>query len=217
MTGNGLEAVSAFKGERFDLVLMDINMPVMDGTEATREILKIESSREMEHTPIIALTANIQKGDRERFLEIGMDDYLPKPITQHMVEQMISRFLKVTTVETAPVETIHIESDASLDLASAVSGLGVGSAMILELIGEFLENYEASRAEIHEAVTIGDIDKGRHLAHKFKGASGNLRMPNLYKHFKELEKSIEERKTAQVLLGDIDREIGIIRKKLSNS
>ncbi len=215
VAGNGLEAVSAFKGGAFDLILMDINMPVMDGTEATREILMIEKNRGLSHTPIIALTANIQKGDRERFLEVGMDDYLPKPINQQMVEKMIARYLEVTTLQEAVTEEVDIPSDESLDLQGAVSGLGVGSAMILELIREFLENYEESREELYDAVAKSDIGTAKHLAHKFKGASGNLRMPNLYKYFKELEQRVGDIPAADALLLKIDSEMTIIGQKLS--
>lgn len=215
VAGNGLEAVSAFKTERYDLIFMDINMPVMDGTEATSEILQIEKAKGFDHTPIIALTANIQKGDRERFLSIGMDDYLPKPINQHMVEKMIGKFIRVERVEVRVEERPPIASDESLDMASALSGLGVGSAMIFELIEEFLENYQSSRNELHAAVASGNTATGKHLAHKFKGASGNLRMPNLYKYFKELEQCVGELTRATELLKLIDDEMTIIRKKIA--
>jgi len=217
VASNGLEAITAFRNNRFDLIFMDINMPVMDGCEATREILQIEKAKKLPHTPIIALTANIQKGDRERFLSIGMDDYIPKPITQHMVESAMSNFIALESRNVKEKEPIVIFSDETLDLASALSGLGVDAEMIFELIGEFLDNYRSSRTELYDAVKNSNIKEARHLAHKYKGASGNLRMPNLYKYFKELESSIEDRKKSEVLLQEIESEISAIADRIPNT
>ena len=80
IANDGLEAVEKFKENRYDAVLMDENMPNMNGIEAAKKILEIERERDLKHTPIIALTANALKGDRERFLEAGMDEYLSKPV-----------------------------------------------------------------------------------------------------------------------------------------
>jgi signal transduction histidine kinase len=80
MANDGVEAIEKFKNGKFDLILMDENMPKLNGTEATKEILKIEKEQGLKHTPIISLTANALKGDREQFLAAGFDDYLSKPI-----------------------------------------------------------------------------------------------------------------------------------------
>jgi len=97
---NGLEAVKAFeakafKEEAFDLILMDGQMPVMDGLEATRKIRDKEEKSKIGRTPIIAVTANAMKGDREEFLEAGMDDYLAKPIKRRTLEEVIGRVIDV--------------------------------------------------------------------------------------------------------------------------
>lgn len=80
LANNGQEAVERFKEEDFSVVLMDENMPVMNGTVATQHIIEFEKENKREHTPIIALTANALKGDKERFLKAGMDEYLSKPV-----------------------------------------------------------------------------------------------------------------------------------------
>ncbi len=89
---NGLEAVKAFNEECFDLILMDGQMPEMDGLEAATEIRKIESRSNLHRVPIIAVTANAMKGDRELFLESGMDDYITKPVKRQILEDVISKY-----------------------------------------------------------------------------------------------------------------------------
>jgi two-component system, sensor histidine kinase and response regulator len=92
---NGLEAVKAFEGKAFDLILMDGQMPVMDGLEAARQIRNREEKSKIGRIPIIAVTANAMKGDREKFLAAGMDDYLAKPIKRRNLEEVIGRVIDV--------------------------------------------------------------------------------------------------------------------------
>jgi signal transduction histidine kinase/DNA-binding response OmpR family regulator len=90
---NGQEAVDKVLGGIFDLILMDVQMPVMNGYDATREIRKIEQAQTRPHTPIIAITANAMQGDREKCLEAGMDHYIAKPIQVPELEALIAEFL----------------------------------------------------------------------------------------------------------------------------
>ncbi len=93
LANNGKEALDEVKNRKFDLVFMDIAMPVMDGVEALHEILKHELEVGSKHTPIVALTANALKGDRERFLNEGFDEYVTKPIKRSNVEAILQMFL----------------------------------------------------------------------------------------------------------------------------
>ena len=92
IANDGVEAVEAFKNSKYDIVLMDENMPNMNGIEATKEILKYEKQNLCKHTPIIALTANALKGDREKFLAAGMDEYLTKPVNKETLVKMLRKF-----------------------------------------------------------------------------------------------------------------------------
>jgi len=91
---DGQEAVNMFNKNKYDAILMDENMPNMNGIEATKQIINIEQSRQLPHTPIVALTANALKGDRERFLAAGMDEYLAKPIDKKKLNKILSKYLK---------------------------------------------------------------------------------------------------------------------------
>lgn len=92
---NGFEAIEKFKSGHYGLILMDENMPKLDGVSATREIRKIEKQRHLPHTPIVALTANALKGDKERLLKSGMDNYITKPIEPEKLLQAIGETLSV--------------------------------------------------------------------------------------------------------------------------
>ena len=93
---NGLEAFNKYSmyPDKYDVIFMDVQMPIMDGVEATQEIIEFEEEEELPHTPIIAVTANVLKGDRERFLGSGMDDYISKPINKDELHRVLEEIAK---------------------------------------------------------------------------------------------------------------------------
>ncbi len=93
IASDGLEALEQFKLNNYDLIIMDENMPNMNGIEATRRILEIEKENNQPHIPIVALTANALKGDRERFLSAGMDEYMTKPVDKIKLAKMLENYL----------------------------------------------------------------------------------------------------------------------------
>ena len=92
ITNDGVEAIEAFKMSKYNCILMDENMPNMNGIEATKQILEYEKQNNLIHTPIIALTANALKGDRERFLNAGMDEYITKPVDKEKLNNVLEKF-----------------------------------------------------------------------------------------------------------------------------
>jgi CheY-like chemotaxis protein len=90
---DGVEAVEKYKKNKYDIILMDENMPNMNGIEATKKILEYEKENNLPHTPIIALTANAIQGDRERFLNAGMDEYLTKPLNKNKLLKVFKKFV----------------------------------------------------------------------------------------------------------------------------
>ena len=93
IANNGKEAIEKYKDGKFDIILMDENMPIMNGIEAVKHIRKYEEENNLKHTPIISVTANALQGDRERFLNAGFDDYLAKPIDLNKLKEILSKFL----------------------------------------------------------------------------------------------------------------------------
>ena len=117
IANNGLESFEKRRNNNYDLIFMDIQMPVMDGIEATHEILDYEEDEEVPHVPIVALTANALKGDRERFMGEGMDEYITKPIETSELLYILNKFLhdKALTEEEANAK----KADASVQESKA--------------------------------------------------------------------------------------------------
>jgi len=119
LANNGLEAFEKRKNGNFDVIFMDIQMPVLDGIEATQEILDYEEDFEVEHIPIIALTANALKGDRERFMDAGMDEYTTKPLVRAELTSLLNHFLSHKIIDTS--EVAAAESAAAEDTNAATA------------------------------------------------------------------------------------------------
>ena len=113
IAANGKEAVMLRKQNDYDLIFMDIQMPVMNGIEATREILHYEELSQQKHIPIIALTANALRGDREKYLEAGMDNYTPKPINIDLIKEIIREYYPGKAIQNNP--SIPSESSTSME------------------------------------------------------------------------------------------------------
>ncbi len=128
IANNGLESFEKRRSGNYDLLFMDIQMPVMDGIEATHEILDYEEDEEVPHVPIVALTANALKGDRERFLGEGMDEYITKPIETTELLYILNKFLSEKTTTNAPdkkqpTKEESIEEEAVQEQTSSQSDL----------------------------------------------------------------------------------------------
>lgn len=186
---DGREAVSCFVSASFDLVLMDMQMPEMDGLQATTIIRSLDTER---HTPIVAMTANALPGDRERCLAVGMDDYLTKPVSLPALFRLIARVanerlqqgtadrpvlgggeaeggagLEAHWPEDTPPETA---TDLSVfDVAAALAGCGNKVRLLRELARMFYAEWPDTRSQI---VACDDPARLAGLAHRLKGSCG---------------------------------------------
>lgn len=167
VVGDGRQAVHSFERETFDLVLMDMQMPDMDGLEATAEIRTIEK-RTGTHIPIIALTANAMIGDRERCLKAGMDDYLSKPLRADDLFAMIHRLTaQIQRAPSVPLADTSTESPANevFDYDASVQQVGDDPELLTQLVAVFLEQLPQLLPPLATAVANGDAKAIRQTAH----------------------------------------------------
>lgn len=180
IASNGEEAVAAWSENDFDAVLMDVQMPKLDGFEATRTIREKESGTNR-HTPIIAMTAYAMKGDRERCLESGMDGYLSKPIDIHDLLRMLGEFTVENKNRTADDQIAMPVDDAEyFDLARAVERVGGDIELLRELADLFLQTYPDTIASLQQAVRAKDAHLVQTSAHRLKGGLGNFFSQEVY-------------------------------------
>jgi PAS domain S-box-containing protein len=168
VANNGREAVEKFKAERFDIVLMDLQMPEMGGFEATADIRDFEAPSGR-HVPIIALTAHAMTGVRERCLAAGMDGYLSKPIDR-------IQLFDVVESRTTPHESSATAADHAvlLDRRALLDRLGGDEELASEVIELFRQDCPATVDRIRAAAAAGDATALQGAAHALKGAAGNL-------------------------------------------
>jgi CheY-like chemotaxis protein len=162
---NGQQAIQMYRREAYDLILMDIQMPVMGGFEATSAIRTLERELQRPHIPIIALTAHAMKGDRETCLARGMDGYVPKPIDLEELAAAIGAVLDGREMPTFP--TRSLPSDFDPEVALSRSG---DAAMLRQRIRIFLEGTRLQ--PLRDALASQDVAVVRKAAHNFKGFVG---------------------------------------------
>ncbi len=183
---NGQEALEALGNQHFDIILMDVQMPVMDGFEATRRIRDSEQET-ARHLPIVAMTAHAMKGDRERCLEVGMDDYVSKPIQPNQLLKVLYRVLRDEMPEMeenggvardVDDSAIEPEAETSQDWSprnrnnppSRLSS--TDEEFLRELAGMFLEDSSQLMSRIRSAIDDHDAEELSLAAHTLKGSTG---------------------------------------------
>ncbi len=203
---NGKEALEKrFSGDHFDAVLMDVQMPEMDGLTATREIRRIETEKKLSRMPIIAMTAHAMKGDRERCIGAGMDDYVTKPIDNAALMKVLAHWVGRCCPEEPKFEPepepegegrggAFPEPPLDIDFSKALCRLNGNEHLFEELLTSFVEKFKDAPNRIRKLLSRREVEKAGELIHALKGISGNLSAIELNRRCIAAEAELREKR-----------------------
>jgi PAS domain S-box-containing protein len=206
IAANGIEAVEMVRNKQYGAVLMDLQMPEMDGLEATRQIRMNPAYQDL---PIIAMTANAMKSDVEACLAAGMKDFISKPIERSALVKTLGRWLPRSGRPPVPTAASSIPEKAAggiegstpdgpvpvlegIDLSETVRRLGIPFERLRPLLLRFADTERSTLEKLRAAVTAGNAANARHHAHALAGAAGNLGAKGLREAARALELSARE-------------------------
>jgi len=176
VASNGCEVLQQVEQSEFDVILMDVEMPQMDGLEATRRIREKEALRAGRHVPILAVTAYASGVNRQRCLDAGMDAYLSKPFTPDKLSEAIQPFTPTASPTLATPSPLAVAaSPQAFDSKRALQALGGNAEFLAQVVSVFMEqDYPRHMTDLRESVARGDAEQVRQSAHGLKGALGSL-------------------------------------------
>ena len=200
---DGLEALRLAGAQHFDAILMDIQMPELDGIETTRRLKQDPASRA---TPVIALTAHAMIGDRQRFLEAGMDDYLAKPIEEAELIRVLARWLPHTLHEPVAPRAPPAETPAvpGVDMALALQRVNGNSQLLWRLLRDFRGRYADTVRRLQALLENRGFDAARDLAHTVKGAAATLAMQRVADAAAAIENAAARGESADGAMRELD-------------
>ncbi len=194
----GRRALEILRRRKFDVILMDIQMPEMDGLEATRAIRADQSGDFDPNIPIVALTAHALKGDRETFLRAGMNEYLSKPVSPEGLAAALARAMG--TARQAPASeapTAATPAETALDWTELLGKARGNTGFLMKLFAAFVDEQPGNLEAIREALAMADFGQLAFLAHSLKGASATMCAPRLREACYDLEREAKENDAAR--------------------
>lgn len=208
IANNGEEAVQALEKREYDLVLMDCQMPVMDGYEATRRVRDINSAVLNHQTLIVAMTAHAMMGDREKCLSAGMDDYISKPVKPQALLEAIERWVTEDTVLVSVDRLEDAGAKGIFDFSVLLDKLDGDEDVARMILNTFQGDIPKQIEFLREAVTKGDAEDVQGRAHSVKGAAANVGANALSEVAASLERvgGEENQSLATALMLDIDKQ-----------
>jgi PAS domain S-box-containing protein len=203
---NGSKAIAALEQNDFDLILMDIQMPEMDGIQATQYIRRMDDQKKA-GIPIIALTANALKGDSEKYMQAGMNDYLSKPFREENLFTIIKRNLKSATMDKniendpAQQQTAGNTGDKTslYDLTMVRSVSGGDEAFIKKMVELFIETVPPSLHDLHEAVGLQQWERVGKVAHKLKSTVDSMGIDTLREDIRSIESNGKHQQNVEAI------------------
>jgi len=221
LAGNGKEAVSLVKEQKFDLVLMDVQMPEMDGYQATK---KIRQDLNLPDLPIIAMTANATKGDKEQALAVGMDDYISKPLDLDQFFAKIKKWLPVkinlrNEMSSTLNDKLRQQFDGlnALNLNSALDKVYNNYQLYQQLLIDFYNDYHKFDQLIANLVENDKFEQLAEELHSLKGVAGNIGAADLYQITQELNSAIKNGRNFDDLLNKFYQKLAVLIKQISSS
>jgi polar amino acid transport system substrate-binding protein len=200
---NGVEALKALELQRYDIVLMDLQMPEMDGYEATR---RIRAEAKYTQLPVIAMTAHAMAEEREQCLAVGMNDHLPKPIDPPQLYNVLSLYLKPSVSE--KTQTMLTQSQATqsdlpanlpgIDLKWGLERVGGNAQLYQSLLSEFITIHSEDLNALETCLEHRDIDGARHILHTLEGVSGNVGAHALQQASKTLHNALKSARASSI-------------------
>ena len=195
---NGQDAVDMVYAEDYDAVLMDCQLPLMDGYEATGKIRELERFAEL---PIIAMTANVLSGDRERSLSSGMNDHVGKPVNPKEIYRVLDKWIGRNrdvslTEQTEPAALSPLKKPPriyGLDYREGMTLLGGNGELYFRLLGKFIDTYAAFADDFQRAENDQDRDAAARLAHSLKGSAGNIAARLIAEKAGDLESAVRRK------------------------
>jgi two-component system sensor histidine kinase/response regulator len=219
VAGNGRIALEKARRKRYDLVLMDMQMPVMDGLTATREL---RAASLCATTPVVALTANAMLQDREKCQEAGMDDFLAKPIDPDELWRALLRWVKPRASQPAqPVATAVEPAGAPSDVPGLNTALGLRrvlgkNSLYLDMLRKFVAGQGDALARFKDALDRGDQSTAERIAHTLKGVAGNIGAEELQAQAGALEASVKNAGPREAMDAALLRVDGLLSPLLRN-
>ncbi len=206
---SGAEALNILQQETFDLVLMDVQMPEMDGLETTRRLRRMEAAKGG-RTPVIGLTAHVMRGDREKCLEAGMDDYVPKPIRPEILFAAIERVAGSTSQPAVQ------DPGGVIDISESLAAVHGDKPFLMELAGQLIKDIPWQLGEISAALAEQDPRKLERIAHSLKSVLGIFGARQAVVLTQQLESLAEkgELQQAAPLVKDLVEELGRVKEAL---
>jgi CheY-like chemotaxis protein len=186
---NGVQALARLKTEKFDLALIDVHMPEMDGF-ATIQALRAFESQGGTHLPVIALTANAMKGDRERCIQGGFDEYVSKPIRFDQLFATIDLLVGKTPAQEVPAPS----ATPVVDRSELLARFDNSEEMVRIIVEIFLKSCPGWFKDLRAALAGGDAKKLHQVSHSIKGAVGNFTEGTAFSLAQSIEKSAKEGK-----------------------
>jgi CheY-like chemotaxis protein len=215
LANNGQEGIEAVKRSKYDAVLMDVQMPVMDGYTATREIRNLES--ETRDIPIIAMTAHAMAGDEDKSLQAGMNGHVTKPIDPDQLFAALAEWIKPDRkIPGEPDESAAGDETAAavmedlplslpeFDLGAGLKRLGGNKKLYRKLLLDFGAKYTGTVDEIRSALDANDFHQAHSLVHNLKGLAGNLEATRLLSATLVMEKLIKTGQVSQPPANELD-------------